>query len=204
MVIQILHAQTWCRPVHARGFIAGQKTVENQDRATGPSWAAGPSPAVGRGQLGLRAAGSSRAVGRGPVFSKAPLPLLIHTCLFQLWYSNKAHQRIMNSKVGYEIRDLWKKLGCRLNLELKSPDIDNQHEQQSEKAYQRLLEGKRRNTINATCSLRWCYGWSQRFGWEILSRGIERLMQLWLLALHMVVNKLTVKQQRLRARDLYE
>ena len=52
--------------------------------------------------------------------------------------------------MGYEIGDLWKKLGLRLNLELKIPDIDNQHEQQSEKAYQMLLKWKRRNAINAT------------------------------------------------------
>ena len=52
--------------------------------------------------------------------------------------------------MGYEIGDLWKKLALRLNLELKIPDIDNQHEQQFEKAYQMPLEWKRRNAINAT------------------------------------------------------
>ena len=42
--------------MHAHGLTAGQKTVENLDRAAGPSWAAG-----------RRAAGPSRAVaGRGP------------------------------------------------------------------------------------------------------------------------------------------
>ena len=40
-----------------------KKTVENQD------WAAGPSRAVGRGPLGLRAFGP---LGRGPAFSKTP------------------------------------------------------------------------------------------------------------------------------------
>ena len=46
----ILQAQTRCRPVHAHGLTAGQKTVENLDRAArllgrhGPlgRWAAGP------------------------------------------------------------------------------------------------------------------------------------------------------------------
>ena len=49
--------------MHARGFTAGQKTIENQDWATGPPGrrTAGPSRAVGRGPL-----------GRGPVFSKTP------------------------------------------------------------------------------------------------------------------------------------
>ena len=53
----LLHTQTRCRPVHARGFTAGQKTVENQDQAAGPSllWAAGPSRALGQGPLGLQA-----------------------------------------------------------------------------------------------------------------------------------------------------
>ena len=31
----ILHAQTRCRPVHVHGLTAGQKTVENLDRAAG-------------------------------------------------------------------------------------------------------------------------------------------------------------------------
>ena len=56
--VVILHAQTRCRPVHARGFTAGQKTVENQDRAAGPSLAAGRWAVAGRGPraAGLRAA----------------------------------------------------------------------------------------------------------------------------------------------------
>ena len=41
--------------MHAHGFTAGQKTVENQDWATGPLQATGP--------LGLRAPGPPRAVG---------------------------------------------------------------------------------------------------------------------------------------------
>ena len=63
----ILHAQTRCRPVHVDGLTARQKTVENLDRAAGPSWAAGPPRAagrwavVGRGPVSLRAAGPSRA-----------------------------------------------------------------------------------------------------------------------------------------------
>ena len=32
----ILHAQTRCRSVHERGFTTGQKTLENQDWASGP------------------------------------------------------------------------------------------------------------------------------------------------------------------------
>ena len=56
----ILHTKTRCRSVHARGFTAGQKTMGNQDWATGPPgrWATGPP--------------DRRAVGRGPVFSKTP------------------------------------------------------------------------------------------------------------------------------------
>ena len=45
----ILHAQTRCISVHARGFTLDKKTVENQDWATGPSgrrWAM-----AGRGPL---------------------------------------------------------------------------------------------------------------------------------------------------------
>ena len=52
-----LYAQTRCRSVHARGFVAGQKTVENQD------WASGPSQAISCGLLGLRAAGLWQAMG---------------------------------------------------------------------------------------------------------------------------------------------
>ena len=55
----ILHAQTRCRSVHARGFTLDKKTVENQDWATGPLGRRGPS---GRGPLGLRAFGP---LGRG-------------------------------------------------------------------------------------------------------------------------------------------
>ena len=47
----ILHTKTRCRFVHARGFTVGQKTMENQDWATGPP-------------------GRWAVVGRGPVFSK--------------------------------------------------------------------------------------------------------------------------------------
>ena len=66
----ILHAQTRCKSVHARGFTLDKKTVENQDWATGPSgrWAAGPWQAVGRGPLGC-----------GPAFSKTPLVTMIKT-----------------------------------------------------------------------------------------------------------------------------
>ena len=57
----------WCRSVYAHGFTAGQKTVENQDRAAEPPG----RRAVGRGPRAagpsdLRAAGPWRAVGRGP------------------------------------------------------------------------------------------------------------------------------------------
>ena len=67
-----LHAQTGCRPVHARGFTAGPNMVENQDRAAGPlgHLAAGPSRAVGRGQLDHH--GPWAADHYGPVFSKTP------------------------------------------------------------------------------------------------------------------------------------
>ena len=50
-----LYAQTRCRPVHARRFTAGQKTVENQD------WASGP-PGHRRPQV----AGRWAVTGRGP------------------------------------------------------------------------------------------------------------------------------------------
>ena len=60
----ILHAQTRCRSVHARGFTLDKKTVENQDWATGPPGrrAAGPPgrravAGVGHGPQGLRAVG---------------------------------------------------------------------------------------------------------------------------------------------------
>ena len=46
----VYFAQTRCRSVHARGFTAGQRTVENQDWATGP---------LGCRASGLRAAGPS-------------------------------------------------------------------------------------------------------------------------------------------------
>ena len=79
--VKLAVVQTRCRPVHARRFTAGQKTVENQDRAAGPSWAAGrwtagPSRVVGGGQLDLRAFGppGGGPLGRGPVFSKTPGP----------------------------------------------------------------------------------------------------------------------------------
>ena len=63
----ILHAQTRCRSVHARGFTLDKKTVENQDWATGPPgrravadrgpWAAGPSGRRAVAGRGPRAAG---------------------------------------------------------------------------------------------------------------------------------------------------
>ena len=61
-MLTILHAQTRCRSVHARGFTVGQKNCGQSGlshRASGPpgSRAAGPSRAAGRGPLGLRAAG---------------------------------------------------------------------------------------------------------------------------------------------------
>ena len=67
-----LYAQTRCRSVHAGGFTAGQKAVENQDWASGPS---GLSQAAGRGPwaagpLGLRDAGRWRALGRGLLLAK--------------------------------------------------------------------------------------------------------------------------------------
>ena len=55
-----------CRSLYAHGFTAGQKTVENQDWATGPR-SRGAAGSPGRG--GPRAAGRW-AVGRGPAFSK--------------------------------------------------------------------------------------------------------------------------------------
>ena len=70
--------------MHARGFTARQKTVENQNWATGLLGlrTVGPSRAVGRGPRaagpsGRRTAGPSWAagggpLGRGPAFSKAP------------------------------------------------------------------------------------------------------------------------------------
>ena len=69
LAVAILHTKTRCRSVHACGFTAGQKTMENQNWATGPPgrWAV---VVAGRG---LRAGGPSgrRAVtGRRPVFSK--------------------------------------------------------------------------------------------------------------------------------------
>ena len=50
----ILRTKTRCRSVHARGFTAGQKTMENQNWATGPP---GRRAVAGRGPVGLRAAG---------------------------------------------------------------------------------------------------------------------------------------------------
>ena len=68
--------------MHARGFTARQKTVENQNWATGLLGlrTVGPSRAVGRGPLGLRAAGPPgrrglRAAGRwaaGLLLAKPP------------------------------------------------------------------------------------------------------------------------------------
>ena len=40
----MLHPKTRCRSVDARGFTAGQKTMENQDWATGPPGVAGRGP----------------------------------------------------------------------------------------------------------------------------------------------------------------
>ena len=59
-----------CRSVYAHGFTAGQKTVENQD------WATGPRSRRAAGPPGRRAAGPSgrwAVAGRGPAFSKTPL-----------------------------------------------------------------------------------------------------------------------------------
>ena len=67
--------------MRARGFTAGQKTMENQDWATGPPgrlavagrgrWAVvgRGAWAMGRRPVDLRAVGR-RQLGRGPVFSK--------------------------------------------------------------------------------------------------------------------------------------
>ena len=54
---------TQCRSVHACGFTAGQKTMENQDWATGPPGhrASGPP-----GHSGPWAAGRWAIVGHGP------------------------------------------------------------------------------------------------------------------------------------------
>ena len=66
-MLTILHAQTRCRSVHARGFTVGQKNCGQSGlghRASGPPGrrAAGPL-----GRRGPRAAGRGpRAVGRGP------------------------------------------------------------------------------------------------------------------------------------------
>ena len=43
--------------MHAHGLTAGQKTVENLDRAAGPSWAAGHRAAGPLGRCGPWAAG---------------------------------------------------------------------------------------------------------------------------------------------------
>ena len=59
----MLHTQTRYRSVHVRGVTAGQKTVENQD------WAAGPSRAAGRGP---RAAGPSGLRALGPLSRGGP------------------------------------------------------------------------------------------------------------------------------------
>ena len=70
LLTSILHAQTRCRSVHECGFTTGQKTLENQDWASRLQ-AAGPSQAMGRGPLSLRAVGPLtgpwRAAGRWAV-----------------------------------------------------------------------------------------------------------------------------------------
>ena len=55
--------------MHARGFTAAQKTVENQDRAPGQSWATGRWAVAGRGP---RAAGPSDRRAAGLFFAKSP------------------------------------------------------------------------------------------------------------------------------------
>ena len=62
LLTSILHAQTRCRSVHERGFTTGQKPLENQDWASGPSQAADRWAVAGRGPLGLWAGG---LLGRG-------------------------------------------------------------------------------------------------------------------------------------------
>jgi len=53
-----------------------------------------------------------------------------------------------------EIGDSWRKLARRLNLlEPGIADVDNQYRQLSEKAYQMLLEWKRRNGDEATYAI---------------------------------------------------
>ena len=52
-----------------------------------------------------------------------------------------------------EIGDSWMKLARRLNLEPRIADIDNRYKQLSEKAYQMLLEWKRRNGDDATYAI---------------------------------------------------
>ena len=70
MPSSILRAQTRCRPVHAHGLTAGQKTVENLDRAAGPLCRRAIADRRPRaaGSLGRWAAGPLC----GPVFSKTP------------------------------------------------------------------------------------------------------------------------------------
>ena len=65
----ILHAQTRCRSVHARGFTLDKKTMENQDWATGPQGRRGPW-AVGRWAFGPP--GRWAVAGRGPRASGPP------------------------------------------------------------------------------------------------------------------------------------
>ena len=73
--------------MHAHKLTAGQKTVENLDRAAGPSWAAGRW-AAGRWAAGLSRAVGCGPLGRGPVFSKTRgilpsfRPIMLHKSCF--------------------------------------------------------------------------------------------------------------------------
>ena len=54
--------------MHARGFTAGQKTVENQDRATGPPRPLGRWAVVGRAP---RAAGPRTCLKQNPLVTES-------------------------------------------------------------------------------------------------------------------------------------
>ena len=66
-----------CRSVYAHGFTAGQKTVENQDWATGPRSRGAPGVA-GRGP---RAAGPSGRWAAGLLLAKPPKSGLLKTAI---------------------------------------------------------------------------------------------------------------------------
>ena len=59
-----------CRSVHVHGLTTGQKTMENEDWATGPKHHCGPQAA---GPLGHRAAGPSGHWAVGPLDRHGPL-----------------------------------------------------------------------------------------------------------------------------------